>query len=67
MLNMLNDIDSDFSDELGTGDENISETEDHLSENDEYATEEELETPDEETDQSERLFLWGKDKLIKWK
>ncbi|KAF0727034.1 piggyBac transposable element-derived protein 4-like, partial [Aphis craccivora] len=67
ILNMLNDIDSDCSDELGIGDENISETEDHLSENDEYATEEELETSDEETDQSERRFLWGKDKLTKWR
>jgi len=67
ILNMLNDIDSDCSDELGIGDENISETEDHLSKNDEYATEEELETSDEETDQSERRFLWGKDKLTKWR
>lgn len=67
ILNMLNDIGSDFSDELGIGDENISETEDHLSENDEYGTEEELETSDEEIDQSERRFLWGKDKLTKWR
>lgn len=38
VLNMLNDGDIDCSDELGIGDENISETEDHLSENDGHDT-----------------------------